>query len=130
MHPILALPSVPLHLQGKMWTSLFFLTFQGVQLSCRLGPQKYPVALRSSRRGPPLGISAVEPIQEREGAKVLVKLEVVEVVVLAGLEEGQVVPGVLNQGVDYHVGVPGNLNDCGGASSSDQASTEHFKKVL
>ena len=88
------------------------------------------MALRSSRRGPPLGISAVEPIQEREGAKVLVKLEVVEVVVLAGLEEGQVVPGVLDQGVDYHVGVPGNLNDCGGASSSDQASTEHFKKVL
>ena len=83
------------------------------------------MALRSSRRGPPLGISAVEPIQEREGAKVLVKLEVVEVVVLAGLEEGQVVPGVLNQGVDHHVGVPGNLNNYGGGRSSGQESTEH-----
>ena len=88
------------------------------------------MALKSPRRGPPLGIGAVEPVEEGEGAVVLVELEVVEVVVLTRLEEGQVVPGVLDQGVDYHVGVPGNLNDCGGASSSDQASTEHFKKVL
>ena len=94
---------------------LFTLTFQWIELSRRLGPQEYPVALEGPRgRGPPLGVGAVEPVQEIEGAEVLVELEVVKVVVLARLEEGQVVAGVLDQRVDHHVGVPGNLGDCDG----------------
>ena len=71
------------------------------------------------RRSPPLGVGAVEPVQEVEGAEVLVELEVVKVVVLARLEEGQVVAGVLDQCVDHHVGVPGNLGDCDGRGSSN-----------
>ena len=106
-----------LQLKGSTSTLLFALTFQWKELSRRLGPQEYPVALEGPRRrGPPLGVGAVEPVQEVEGAEVLVELEVVKVVVLARLEEGQVVAGVLDQRVDHHVGVPGNLGDCDGGS--------------
>ena len=80
-------------------------------------------------RGPPLGVGAVEPVQEVEGAEVLVELEVVKVVVLARLEEGQVVAGVLDQRVDHHVGVPGNLQDCDGGRSSDQASISFLSRL-
>ena len=103
---------------------LFTLTFQRIELSRRTGPQKYPMALEGPRRrSPPLGVGAVEPVQEVEGAEVLVELEVVKVVVLARLEEGQVVAGVLDQCVDHHVGVPGNLGDCDGRGSSNHNQT-------
>ena len=45
------------------------------------------MALKSACRSSPFVVGAVEPIQEREGAKVLVELEVVKVMVLARLEE-------------------------------------------
>ena len=57
--------------------------------------------------GPEPGVGAVQPVEHHElRAVVLVELEVVVVVELAGEEPGQVVPRVDGQGVDEDVRVP------------------------
>ena len=88
-----------------------FFVFNWVQFPCRLGPQKNPVSFKGSARAPPLFICSVEIIQQVEGAKILVKLEVVVIVVFTGLQKWQVVSRVLYEGVDDNMGVPGNLDN-------------------
>ena len=68
------------------------------------------MALVGPRGLPPLLVRAVYPVAEDGvGAVVLVEGEVVVVVELAGGEEGQVVTGVGDQGVDDQARVPGDL---------------------
>ena len=68
------------------------------------------MALVGPRGLPPLLVRAVDPVAEDGvGAVVLVEGEVVVVVELAGGEEGEVVAGVGDQGVDDQARVPGDL---------------------
>merc|ERR1712061_519657 len=87
-----------------------FFIFNWVQFPCRLGPQKYPVSFIGSAGAPPLSVCSIKIIQQVEGAKILVKLEVVVIVVFTGLQKWQVVSRVLYEGVDDNMGVPGYLD--------------------